>query len=505
MKYFAYRYSLKNKRNNYIGKALAKLEEYELQPAVKYNYKRKIITNESFRNALNKNLTNLFYKELEYVSKNIQNTFVLIAGKTGSGKSTLAKSITSIYQKNYKKINRNIRIYVVYETDELLTVVDKLKRGDLILRDENPIYHGSGSKIEEDAIINFMSVIRDQEISLIWVSPISISRLHLNELFKLKIESLGFNRQTGKNLAVLLNEENEYLGYIEIDRIINKELDEKMKKLKLQLQNKIKNQSGFLYTKINIDKLNKDIQKVLNYIKENNLNVKSVEGIYAILPFCEIFGTEKYLRIVCQNVKQRLRNTHFEDKKIEIVNKNDKEIKLVKVKEFIDANFLNIIIKFLRKRVKDDEKVRVFELICDGESYRMIKSKTRIPLINIKKIKDEIQQEHLGYAAEDAYAYSLKKLGINFKHSGYNSHEPDFVLNHKKQVHSLKCYIFENTSKAKSHIANSEMKYAIENNFDLYLVIYECIARKFTIYKVILPETPSPISGCGGGGRGAVE
>ena len=139
----------------------------------------------------------------------------------------------------------------------------------------------------------------------------------------------------------------------------------------------------------------------------------------------------------------------------------------------------------------------VYRAIIDGESYRQIASRILKNSKNIKRIntiKEEIQQKYIGEAGEIVKEIILKNAGHDVERFGGNSPNPDIIDHTAKLVISVKTYTILNESKARSAVAASEIKAAIQLGYDCVLDVFSMKDALWYRYAVSLPATATGLT-----------
>lgn len=139
------------------------------------------------------------------------NVVVGIIGETGSGKSELAQELSLIARHANKKYkNRDVEIHICWTPEDLFNALKKLKKGDVIMKDESPKAFGEGARIEKWSIENALAVIRKMENTFIFCDPRDI-KINICDFY---LETAGMNLKTRTNRFMVLNKEKMYFGHI---------------------------------------------------------------------------------------------------------------------------------------------------------------------------------------------------------------------------------------------------------------------------------------------------
>lgn len=522
-----------NKRRD-ISRAIKVLGTIEMQPSTYVQLLTEIYTNPSFRYALLRNKTKFLYDELDYVTINKQNTFIFLQGKTGSGKSTAGVSLATYYIQKVSKViygtdlindlilerplpQKIPKIHLAYNNDQVTQKIPEVQNHEMIFRDESIKDRGIGSDKAKDAIENYFSIIRDRQVQTIYISPYVMSG-RIAEMFKIYLWSIGYIKSTGENVCIWVNTDPRSQNFgkphsvVYIKRLQNPRLENHMATEKNKMQDELIESGGYSYQQFKSDLLKKDYQKVIKYIDENPIYGRITQkAIFSKIYEIGIKTTdEKHIVALMGKIYNELnRRKEEEENKTEIksisidyndgedVNEDklDHEIKLEKT--IVDEHFRDIVLHQLEGMGVKKRDTAIIDRIATGETYRDIIDQLEISSTRIvKEVKDNIQQRFLGNAGEAAYRIRLNTFGYEYDHYGGNSPFPDFVVHSLKEIHSFKCYMLENDSKAIKHIAATEFLFAKKFEYKLKLVIYIMRENIFKIFDVSFQnDHPSDING----------
>lgn len=159
------------------------------------------------------NMTDVFYHDIANPIKYGAGTTFGIKGYTRSGKSRLAELIVKLAkQANKKFLNRDIDLHLVWDQPEFHKELNKLKRGDILWKDEDPKGTRKGSRTQKWEIENVLHAIAKMENTFIFIDPKKI-KIDSCDLY---LESAGINRKTRINRYMIMDDQKYYFGHIYI-------------------------------------------------------------------------------------------------------------------------------------------------------------------------------------------------------------------------------------------------------------------------------------------------
>ena len=272
------------------------------------------------------------YNLLEMITNSIinpikrnSNIVVGIIGETGSGKSELAQVLSLIARDANKKYkNRDVEIHICWTPENLFDTLIKLKKGDVIMKDESPKAFGDGARIEKWSIDNALAVIRKEENTFIFCDPRDI-KINLCDLY---LETAGMNFKTRTNKFMVLNKERFYFGHIYIKLHDDKEFRDRYEKEKDIFVKKTKKLAGKFLSGLRKDK-NKKIDgeftddkqkrqskipigkfppKSIEYLREH-LKKKNVNRI-TVKEYSELLGVD--IQVARRLLKKQVKNKELD-------------------------------------------------------------------------------------------------------------------------------------------------------------------------------------------------
>jgi len=214
--------SLKKVRSSLYGKLKNKQQGGFKDCCEEYKFLRK--SNDiSFNNKMNElrithlvldekyNQTDVLMRDIITPIKHGANTVFGVTGKTRSGKSELVETIVLILKDvNKKHRGRDVELYLCWTQPQFYLILKKLKKGDIVWRDEDPRSLGTGSRVEKWAVDNILHAIAKMENSFIFVDPKEI-KVDICDLY---LESAGMNLKTRENRFMIMDDEQRYFGHV---------------------------------------------------------------------------------------------------------------------------------------------------------------------------------------------------------------------------------------------------------------------------------------------------
>ena len=244
-------------------------------------------------------ITNTIINPIKYNS----NIVVGIIGETGSGKSELGQSLALISRranKKYKK--RNVEIYICWTPEDLFNALTKIKKGDIILKDESPKAFGEGAHIEKWSIDNALSVIRKEQNTFIFCDPRDI-KINLCDLY---LETAGMNLKTRTNRFMVLNKERTYFGHIYTELHDDKKFRDRYEKEKDIFVKEAKRLAGKFLSGLRKDKI--------QFIEEDKLTDEERKAKYPPIEYLRIY-LKKHDRITIKEYADILKESEYKASK----------------------------------------------------------------------------------------------------------------------------------------------------------------------------------------------
>ena len=209
------------------------------------------------------------------------NIVVGIIGETGSGKSELAQVLSLISRDANKKYkNRDVEIHICWTPEDLFNALIKVKKGDVIMKDESPKAFGEGARIEKWSIDNALAVIRKEQNTFIFCDPMDI-KISLCDLY---LETAGMNFKTRTNRFMVLNKERFYFGHIYTTLHKDKEFRDRYEKEKDNFVKETKRLAGKFLSGLRKDKtktidadFTEDKKKKQKKLTIGNFPLRSIE------------------------------------------------------------------------------------------------------------------------------------------------------------------------------------------------------------------------------------
>ncbi len=274
-------------------------------------------------------ITNTIINPIRYNS----NIVVGIIGETGSGKSELGQSLALISRranKKYKK--RNVEIYICWTPEDLFNALTKIKKGDIILKDESPKAFGEGAHIEKWSIDNALSVIRKEQNTFIFCDPRDI-KINLCDLY---LETAGMNLKTRTNRFMVLNKERTYFGHIYTELHDDKKFRDRYEKEKDIFVKEAKRLAGKFLSGLRKDKnkiidaeFTKNKQKEKNKLVVGKHPLRSIEHLRKHLKETKNEITVKeYAKILDESIgiARRTLNGFVKDKEFDYIQKGKTKV-----------------------------------------------------------------------------------------------------------------------------------------------------------------------------------
>ncbi|KKN08934.1 hypothetical protein LCGC14_1051600 [marine sediment metagenome] len=143
------------------------------------------------------------------------NILLDIYGEQHSGKSHVGQTLAFEIIEEFELIQGNkVDLKLGFSTSEFNRYLTMLKKGDVLIRDENPKEHGKGSRNMEENLENVVDIIRKHLNSFIFIAPRKLS----NTLITYYLETAGKNFET-KQVRCLLYDPSFKEGKEPIGRV----------------------------------------------------------------------------------------------------------------------------------------------------------------------------------------------------------------------------------------------------------------------------------------------
>jgi len=201
---------------------------------------------------------------------------------------------------------------------------------------------------------------------------------------------------------------------------------------------------------------------------------------------------------------------------LEVEETSPRGVELIRVEK--DEAFLGEILAALKTRISGRD-LGIFRDYLDGDSSREISRRLNLTDRRVRQIIAAIREEHLGYAAEEAYHRRHPRL----ERGGENTPLPDFIDHQAHRIISFKAYLNPEIGPGSGvylsrRVGRKELEYASGHGYDLHLIVYELTARRWLHWTLPNPTPtaaadaekpeasgePGEPAGRGGGREGGV-
>lgn len=300
-------------------------EKYRLEDEI-----QEIIFNKRFNKdglgyvfAKGNNFTELFWKAIKTRITNHSNINLVLFGVLNSGKSEVGQAIALKIKKIFKIIlQKEVKIHIVFGTNEFDDIIPQIKLGDVTIRDESPKVIGLGSRNIQYNMDNITKIIRANQNSFILVNPKPFEV----EVVDYYLQTAGKDIENRVTRCILYDENKQPLGIVFIKLHNKKEFREDYIKKKKANIAKVIVDAGLVSAEINKIRFEKDFYLLLDHCKVNHITMKSsikaqivMINMNANKPEDMIKGDTNYLDDLIQNVylkikKQKLIDINFDEK-----------------------------------------------------------------------------------------------------------------------------------------------------------------------------------------------
>lgn len=237
-----------------------------------------------YADALKKDVTDLFFKELKWRATSRQNLVVTIHAAQGKGKSWagifIAEKLAAFLGKEITSENINFTI------TDTLRAAETTEEGSILILDEQTHAVGPGSRAEKMLLENIEMVVRQHRLYLFFIAPryVSHNYHYLIELWQPGSDksfdpSKPFEQQWKYSRCIIFNDKQLPLGFIVTGSPVNKETLEKYEKRKSLFIHDIKQRKGFkrpAYLRQRAAGLLKSEKFIEDYMTASNKDTKKV-------------------------------------------------------------------------------------------------------------------------------------------------------------------------------------------------------------------------------------
>ncbi|MFW5902508.1 MAG: hypothetical protein ACOCTT_01330 [archaeon] len=148
-------------------------------PLINEMHKQEIKENREIKNILGKkgkNMTSLFFKDLEWRMNNEKNFIIVVYGETGTGKSSIAQRIAlEAYRylpEDRKKDAELDESNIAFTRDQLLNRLQRASPGETMIYDEDKSEsYGMGTQREHEQMKKIEESVRAESINFVFCSP----------------------------------------------------------------------------------------------------------------------------------------------------------------------------------------------------------------------------------------------------------------------------------------------------------------------------------------------
>lgn len=204
----------------------------------------------NYDEALQKDVTGLFFKELKERAMSAQNIVCSIHAPQGQGKSYvglfIAEKLSAFLGKPVEIDNINFTI------TDMLKAIEKAEKGSILVLDEQTKTVGPGARAEMSMLYNIEDVVRQYKMYLFFISP---RYVHHTYHYMINVWQPGSDKsfdpsrsiegQWKYSRSIISNESQIDIGYIVTGTPTNKDLLERYEKKKEQFVTDIRMRRGF--------------------------------------------------------------------------------------------------------------------------------------------------------------------------------------------------------------------------------------------------------------------
>lgn len=270
---------------------------------------RALFKNRETRKLVNRNYSLKILEEFQYVIEKELNIVIDLYGLAGSGKSEVAFALWFHWKNmNKKLLDREVKLFITFNRSQTVKAVKKARAGDMIIQDEDSRLSGHGSKSAIDAMNNIIDLIRETQISFVFVSPHPKTTLALANL---RLEQLLKNYQTKQNFSLVRNNTDKILGHLVISLHTNDPFRQDYRLKKTENLERIKEQQGRDSVKIDPKQLEEDAQKILDASVEHGISIDSKGDVELLSALKGIAGNIYYTKNLTQFIMKKYQYDTF--------------------------------------------------------------------------------------------------------------------------------------------------------------------------------------------------
>lgn len=219
------------------------------------------LTNPMYKDALKKDYTNEFHRELKIIARSQLNLILAWFGLQGYGKSFAMLDVIEDFL-SYKPEPMKLTLDdVAFTITDMLKLIEKSERGDNRVLDEQIHNTGYGSNIEKQALKNAEMTVRAQKLSFFFAAPVFIPH---NFHYFFEVWQMGsvkpwdwevsIEEQWVYTKNIVYDQRGNMLGYVITNTPSDKDFLEKYEKKKSKFIDNVKKQRSGQRHKVILDK-----------------------------------------------------------------------------------------------------------------------------------------------------------------------------------------------------------------------------------------------------------
>ena len=385
--------------------------------------------------------TKYLFKAIRTRAKNNSFAVFVIYGEPNSGKSEVAQFLAFYIKAAMKKaIGLDVNVHLGFSNSEFKSILRKMKRGDVAIRDENSKLSGAGSVTIKKNVNNIIELVRENQNCFIFVRP----KREKNSVVSYYLETAGKNKEN-RTCRCIIYDPSFKEGRVPIGRVfiplhVNEKFRKEYREKKTRNIQKLLKRSGLLTDEIDAEIFQRDLEALVEHCKKYGVMTKrGIESQIVVFNHKQrneedkIKGTTPYIRAIVDNVYLILRG-----KKINVLDEGEeieKEEEMKEEEKVEEKEEEKVVKKEPKKKEKKEKerwKTKRLDLTVEENKLKVIQSFKF--LLNDSEIIEIAKSEcNLRNKERDFNIYKMKKMDSLLYHEILKKY-PKLEIHHLKSI-----------------------------------------------------------------------